>query len=156
VVEALQARRGIQCIVAVTTVAARGDRSRVDHPRHLMKCLGLIPAEDSSAEKRRQGVTTTAGDTHARRALVEGAWADRDAATVSRPLHLRRAKHPNSIQDSSWTAQVRRCKRSRQLLARGKPANQVVVAMARALVGFRWALATEVPATPSGRLTDGH
>src|SRR5262249_19942143 len=75
VVEALQALRGVQFIVAVTTVAEIGDLTRFDNPRELMKFLGLIPSEYSSGERRRQGSITKAGNTHARRALVEGAWA---------------------------------------------------------------------------------
>jgi hypothetical protein len=43
---------------------------------------------------------------------------------------------------------VRRCKRDRKRLARGKPATQVVVAMARELIGLMWAMATEVPVAP--------
>jgi transposase len=77
VVEALQAWRGVQCTVAVTTVAALGDLTRVAHPRPLMKDLGVIPSAYSSGERRRQGAITKAGTTHARRALVEGAWASR-------------------------------------------------------------------------------
>jgi hypothetical protein len=45
VVEALQALRGGQCTVAVTTVAALGDLTRFEHPRQLMKYLGLMPSE---------------------------------------------------------------------------------------------------------------
>lgn len=75
VVEALQALRGVQCTVALTTVAELGDRTRFDTPRQLMQCLGLIPSEYSSGERRRQGSLSKAGNTHARRALVEGAWA---------------------------------------------------------------------------------
>jgi transposase len=148
VVEALQALRGIQFIVAVTTVAELGDLSRFDNPRQLMKFLGLIPSEYSSAEKRRQGSITKAGNTHARRALVEGAWAYRYSAKVSRHLQLRLENQPKIIQDISWKAQVRLCKRYRRLIARGKHANQVVVALARELVGFMWAIAKEVPVTP--------
>ena len=48
----------------------------------------------------------------------------------------------------SWKAQVRLCKRYRRLLARGKHADQVVVAIARELVGFMWAIATQVAVTP--------
>jgi transposase len=155
-VEALQALRGIQFIVAVPTVAALGDLSRVDNPRQLMKCLGLIPSEYSRAEKRRQGSITKAGHTPARPALVEGAWAYRDSANVSRHLQRRLEKHPNIIQDMSWKAHVRLCTRYRRLIARGQHANHGVVAMARALVGVMWASAKEVPVTPSGRLTDGH
>jgi transposase len=147
-VEALQALRGVQCTVAVTTVAELGDLTRFDTPRELMKFLGLIPSEYSSGERRRQGAMTKAGNSHARRALVAGAWAYRYPAKVSRPLQLRREKQPKAIQDISWQAQVRLCKRYRQLSARGKHANQVVVAMARELIGFMWAIAKEMPVTP--------
>ena len=42
---------------------------------------------------------------------------------------------------------MRLCKRFRRLLARGKHANQVVVAIARELAGFLWAIAKQVPMT---------
>ena len=148
VVEALQALRGVQFTVAVTTVAELGDLTRFENPRQLMKYLGLIPSEYSTGERRRQGAITKAGNTHARRALVEGAWAYRYPAKVSRHLQLRLEKQPKVIQDISWKAQVRLCKRYQRLLARGKHANQVVVAIARELVGFMWAIAKEVPVTP--------
>jgi transposase len=148
VVEALQALRGVQCIVAVTLVAELGDLTRVENPRQLMQYLGLIPSAYSSGERRRQGPITNAGNTHARRALVEGAWAYRYPANVSRHIPLRWEQLPKPIQDISWKAQVRLCTRFRRLLARGKHANQVVVAIARELVGFLWAIAKQVPVTP--------
>ena len=148
VVEALQALRGVQFTVAVTTVAELGDLTRFENPRQLMKYLGLIPSEYSTGERRRQGAITKAGNTHARRALVEGAWAYRYPAKVSRHLQLRLEQQPKVIQDISWKAQVRLCKRYRRLVARGKHANQVVVAIARELVGFMWAIAKQVPVTP--------
>ena len=148
VVDALQALQGVQFIVAVTTLAELGDLTRFEHPRQLMKFLGLIPSEYSSGERRRQGSITKAGNTHARRALVEGAWAYRYPAKVSRHLQLRLEHQPKAIQDISWKAPVRLCQRDRQLMARGKHANQVVVAIARELVGFLWAIATQVAVTP--------
>jgi transposase len=75
VVEALQAWRGVPCIVAVTLVAAWGELTRVHHPRQLMSELGLTPSAYSRGARRRQGPITQAGHTQARRALVEGAWA---------------------------------------------------------------------------------
>ena len=96
---------------------------------------------DARAASRRPG------NTHARRALVEGAWAYRYPAKVSRHLQLRLEKLPKPIQDISWKAQVRLCKRYRQLSARGKNANQVVVAIARELAAFMWAIAQQVPVT---------
>jgi transposase len=94
VVEGLQALRGVQFTVAVTTVAELGDLTRFDTPRQLMKFLGLIPSEYSSAERRHHGSITKAGNTHARCALVEGAWASRDPTKVSRHLQLRLEKQP--------------------------------------------------------------
>jgi transposase len=154
VVEALQALRGVQFTVAVTTVAERGDLTRFDNPRQLMKFLGLIPAEYSSGARRRQGTMTQAGNTPARRALVEGAWSYRYPAKGSRHLQLRLEQQPKAIQDISWKAHVRLCQRFRRLMARGKQANQVVGAMARELVGFMGAIAQQVPVTPSVPQTD--
>jgi hypothetical protein len=151
--EALQALRGVQCTVAVTTGAERGDLTRFATPRQLMTFLGLIPAESSSAERRRQGAITPAGPTPARRAWREGAWAYRDSAHVSRPLHPRLATPPNASQDRSWNAQVRRGTRCRRRRARGQQANPVVVAMAREPVGCMGAMATQVTVTASSPWT---
>jgi transposase len=148
VVDALQGLRGLQFTVAVTTVAALGDLTRFENPRQLMSDLGLTPSEYSSGERRRQGGITKTGTTHARRALIEGAWAYRYPAKVSRHLQLRLEKRPKPVQDISWKAQVRLCKRYRQLNARGKHANQVVVAIARELVAFMWAIAQQVRGIP--------
>jgi transposase len=151
VVEALQALRGVPFTVAVTMVAAMGDLSRFDTPRALMKFLGVIPSAYSSGERRQQGSMTKAGHTHARRALVEGAWAYRSPAKGSRHLQLRLAKHPTIIQDISWKAQVRLGQRSRRLVARGQHANVVTGAIARELAGCMWAIAKEIPIIPSGQ-----
>jgi len=152
VVEALQALRGVQCTVAVTTVAALGDLTRFDNPRQLMNYLGLTPSEYASGARRQQGSMTKTGNTHARRALVEGAWAYRYPAKVSRHLHLRLENLPKAIQAISWKAQVRLCKRYRQLLAKGKNAHQVVVAIARELSAFMWAIAKQVTMAPKDQI----
>jgi transposase len=148
VVEALQALRGVQCILAVTMVAEIGELTRFETPRELMQCLGLIPSEDASGERRQQGAMTTAGTPHARRALVEGAWAYRDPAKGSHHLQRRLDTQPTIIQEIGWTAQVRRCQRYRKLIARGQQAHVVTVVMARELVGVMWAMATALPSTP--------
>jgi transposase len=144
VVAAIQALRGVQFIAAVTLSAELGDLTRFANPRQLMSYLGLIPSEHTSGERRRQGVITKTGNAHARRVLVEEAWASRDPAQVSRHLQLRLEKVPKPIQEISWKAQVRLCKRYRQLIARGKQVNPVVVALARAMAAFVWAIAREV------------
>jgi transposase len=144
VVEAIQALRGVQFIAAVTLIAELGDLSRFENPRQLRSYLGLVPSEHTSGERRRQGSITKTGNSHARRVLVEGAWAYRYPAKVSRHLQLRLEKVPTAIQDISWKAQVRLCKRYRRLVARGKQVNQVVVAIAREMAAFVWAVAREL------------
>jgi transposase len=144
VVEALQALRGVQFTVAVTTVAELDDLTRFTNPKQLMRYLGLTPSEYSRGPRPSQGGSTKTGNSHARRVLVEGAWAYRYPAKVSRHLQLRLEQLPKPIQDISWKAQVRLCTRYRQLLARGKHPNQAVVAIARELVAFMWAIAREI------------
>lgn len=140
--------RGVQFTVAVTTVAERGDLTRFDNPRPLMNELGLTPSEDASGARRQQGSMPKPGQTPARRALGEGAWAYRSPATVSRHLQLRLEKLPTAIQAISWKAQGRLCKRSRPLMAKGNNAHQVGVAMARELSAFLWAMAKQMAVTP--------
>src|SRR2546429_1399458 len=136
VVTAIQALRGVELTGAIILMAELGDLTRFDTPRQLMSYLGLTPSEYSSGERRRQGGITKAGNTHARRALVEGAWAYRYPAKVSRHLQLRLEKHSTIIPDISWKAQVRLCQRYRPPGARGKHANLNTVDITRELAGF--------------------
>jgi transposase len=113
VVAALQALRGGQGTVAVTTVGELGDLTRFETPRQLMHYLGLIPSEYASGARRPQGGLTQTGHSPARRALVAGAWAYRYPAKIRRHLPLRLEKLPTALQAISGQAQVRRCKRYR-------------------------------------------
>jgi transposase len=147
VVQALQALRGVQFLVAITVVAELGDLTRFANPRQLAAFVGLIPSEYSSGSARRQGGITKAGNGRARRALVEGAWAYRHPAKVSQHIQTRIDGLPKPIQDLGWKAQVRLCKRFRRLVARGTHPNVAVTAIARELIAFMWAIAKEVPIT---------
>lgn len=75
VVDALQALRGVAQLSAIITVSEIGDISRFQHPRSLMKFLGLTPSEYSTGTRRKLGEITKAGNSHVRRVLVESAWA---------------------------------------------------------------------------------
>lgn len=114
VVDALQTLRGGQCPGAVTTVAALGALTRCDNPRQLMHSLGLPPSEYATGARRHQGGITKTGNSHARRALVEGAWASRYPAHIRRPLQLRLEQGAQPIHESSGKAQVRLGTRYRQ------------------------------------------
>lgn len=144
VVEALQALRGVSLIVAATTLAELGDLTRFDNPRQLMAFLGLVPSQYSSGPSQRYGHITKTGNGHARRVLVEAAWAYHFPAKIGRPLQVRQEKLPQNVRDIAWKGQLRLCKRYRRLLARGKTKQVIVTAIARELVGFIWAIAREV------------
>ena len=109
-----------------------------------MGYLGLVPSENSSGERRRQGSITKAGNSSARRALIEAAWAYRYSARVSVAIARRQSDLPKPITDLAWKAQLRLCARFRKLSARGLHRNKIVVAIARELAGFVWALGQKV------------
>jgi len=141
VVAALQALRGVALISAVEMVAEVGDLTRFSNPRELMGYLGLVPSEHSTGDKRRQGSITKAGNGHARRSLVESAWAYARQPRVTRALKQRQQGLPQEVIDISWRAQVRLCGRYRRLMARGKNKQKIIVALARELCAFMWAIA---------------
>ncbi len=148
IVDALQAMRGIALINAVVLVAEVGDFTRFANPRQLMAYFGLVPGEQSSGETVRRGGITKTGNSHARRALVEGAWAYRMKPRVGRHKVDRIEALPKAVRDIGWNAQVRLCARYRRLTARGKTATVVNVAIAREMVGFIWAIACMVQSAP--------
>ena len=74
------------------------------------------------------------------RAQSVGAFKRRDhPARVTQIIRDRMKTLPEPIRNIACKAQVRLSARYRKLIAAGKPAPKVVVAIARELVGFIWA-----------------
>lgn len=144
VIAAHQALRGVAFLTAVTFVAEIGDVHRFDSPRQLMAYLGLVPSENSTGERIRRGNITKAGNSRARRVLIEGAWTHRFPARMSRLLQERQVGLAKAVSDIAWKAQVRLCGRYRKLMARGKRQSVVTVAIAREMAAFLWAIGREV------------
>ena len=150
IVNALQALRGVQLVVAATLVAEVGDLSRFSHPKQLMAYLGLVPSEHSSGARTSRGRITRAGNAHARTMLIEAGWTYRLPAREERRYRERVADLPADIQAIGWKAQVRLCQRFRRLSAAGKPQPKVNTAIARELVGYAWDIARRTNmATPA-------
>jgi transposase len=143
-VQALQAMRGVQLIAAITLVAELQDFLRLETPRQLMAYVGLVPGEHSSGSKRRQGSITKAGNSTARRMLVEIAWHYQHGPRVSATIATRQDHLPKAVTDIAWAAQLRLNAKFKRLLARRVMKNKAVVAVARELTGFVWAIAREV------------
>ena len=136
--------RGVQLIAAITLVAELQDFLRFESPRQLMGYLGLVPSEHSSGPKRRQGAITKAGNSAARRMLVEVAWHYRFDARVSPIIATRQDGLPTAVTDIAWKAQLRLSAKFKRLSARRVLKTKVVVAVARELAGFVWAIGREV------------
>lgn len=145
-VQALMTLRGFQLTAATVLVAEVGDIRRFKHPRDLMAFLGLVPREESSGQTHRLGSITKAGNVHARWMLIETVQCALNVPKVSAELSKRQAGQPTTQRDLSWKIQVRLHKRGRALLARGKLKQKIIVALAREMAGFVWAVLHLVPA----------
>jgi transposase len=143
-VVALQAMRGVDLITAVGFLAETGDLARFEHPRQLMAYLGLVPSERSTGERVNRGAITKAGNTRARRFLIESAWSYRFPARVSKEKQTKVEAAPRSIREIAWKAQTRLCGRFRNLTRNGKRSTVVATAIARELAAFIWAINQEV------------
>jgi len=76
--------------------------------------------------------------------LVEAGWAYRFHAKVSKEMQKRQDGTSLKVRDIAWKAQLRLTKRFRMMANTGKPHNVIVVAMAREIAAFMWAIAQEI------------
>ena len=140
-VEALQGFRGFQLVASMVVTSELGDLMRFKHPRQLMAYLGLVPSEQSSGDRRRQGSITKSGNSHVRWILVEVAHHYRIPPKVSKELSHRQEKLNRDVRALGWRAQERLHRRFSRLTLRGLHHNKVVIAIARELAAFIWELA---------------
>lgn len=138
------ALRGIDELASSMLVAELGELTRFGRPTQLSAFVGLIPSEASSGSRRRLGAITKTGNAHVRRLLVECAQSYRHPAKLSPRIRRRFERCSPQVQAIAWKAQTRLCPRFRRLLAKGRPRNLVVTAIARELCGFIWAIGQAV------------
>jgi len=141
----LRCFRGIDSLTALALVAEIGDFSRFRRAEELMAFVGLVPSEHSSGERRRQGSITKVGNAHVRRLLVEAAWHARRRPKVGYELSRRQRGQDARVIERAWRCQQRLYQRWQRMAGRGKPQQKIVVACARELAGFVWAIATNQP-----------
>jgi transposase len=138
----LRCVRGIDTLTALALVAEIGDFGRFQTAEQFMAFVGLVPCEHSSGERRRQGSITKVGNGHLRRLLVESAWHARRRPTVGYKLARRQRGQDAAVIERAWRCQQRLYRRWQRMAGRGKPQQKIVVACARELAGFVWAIAT--------------
>ena len=136
----LRCFKGIDTVTAVCLVAELHDFRRFRSARELMSYVGLVPSECSSGERERRGGITKTGNRHVRRLLVEAAWHHRHRPALSAPLKRRREGQPSRVLAIADRAQERLCARYRRMSHRGISAPKTIVAMARELTGYLWAV----------------
>lgn len=136
----LRCFRGIDTLTAILILAELHDVRRFPSAPALMAYLGLVPGEHSSGEKHRRGRITRTGNTLVRRLLVEVAWHYQHRPGIGVALARRRHGQPRRVIAVADKAQQRLCRRFRKLTAEHKPAPKIVVAIARELAGFLWAV----------------
>jgi transposase len=139
-VAALRCFKGIDTVTAVALVAELHDFRRFRSPRQLAAYVGLVPSEHSSGEREQRGPITKSGNRHVRRLLVEAAWHHRHRPALSRPLRTRREGQPARVLAIADRAQERLAARYRRMSGAGKVHPKAIVAMARELCGYLWAV----------------
>lgn len=149
-VKNLQAFHGIQLVTAASIAAEIGDFLRFPTARQFMAFVGLIPSEDTTGERRRQGGITKTGNCHVRRLLVEAAWHyyNPGRGGVSATLQKRREGVPAEVVAIAEKARMRLRRKAAKMKADRKLPNKVTTAVARELAGFIWAAACTTRCAP--------
>jgi transposase len=144
-VQALRCLKGIDTLSAFTLVVETQDFGRFPHAPAYMSATGLVSSEYSSGAREHRGSITKTGNAHLRRVLVEAAWTYRGPNRISPVLAKRRSGCPTAVIQIAQRAQDRLHRKFWRLVSRGKPSQVAVVAVARELAGFVWAIAQHVP-----------
>lgn len=142
-VKKLRALRGIGTLTAMVLIAEITDFRRFSSPRALMAFLGLIPGEDSSAGRRTPGAITKTGNRRCRTLLVEAAQHYARKPCVSYALKKNLSQVTAPVSALAVNCMQRLHKRYWFLVCKGKLRQKAIVAVARELVGFIWALMQE-------------
>jgi len=142
-VRALMCLKGIGVLSAVTLAVEAQDFRRFRKARQFMSFIGVVSSEYSSGGRVHRGSITRAGNAHIRRVLVEAAWSNRPAGT-SAALRKRREGCPEEVVQIAKRAQDRLHRKFWRMTSRGKHHGTTVVAVARELGAFAWAIARAV------------
>ena len=142
-VATLQCFRGLQVHGAMVLATELVDWRRFASPRQRMAYLGFVPREHSSGARERRGSITKAGNAHCRHVLVQAAWAYRLHPKIGPALVIRQRGQSPVVTRHAWKAQQRLYTMYHRLALRRGP-QIAVVAVARELVGYLWAVMRDV------------
>lgn len=141
VVGRLGCLRGVGTLTAFAPAVEIGDFHRLSGAT-IGAYLGLTPSESQSGSRHSRGPITKAGNSRARRLLVEAAWHHRPAVRASAVIERRRAGQRPEVRARAEQAGLRLHHRWHHLeRRRGLRSTVVATAVARELAGWCWSLA---------------
>jgi transposase len=138
-IQRLCSLRGIGIVTAMTLVTEIIDFKRFSSASSLMCFLGLVPSESSSGKRQNRFAITKAGNARCRRVLVESAWKYAKRPAICGALKERQEGLPADLVAHGWKAQQRLFKKYWSIASR-KEKGKAIVAVARELTGFIWAI----------------
>ena len=141
----LSCLKGIARLSALTLLSETPDFSRFKAASSYMCMTGMVPSEYSSGGRAQRGGITKVGNAHIRRILVEAAWNYQRRYADGKGLVQRREGCPAEVIKIARKAQNRLHAKYWKLTGRGKPPQVAIVAVARELAGFAWAIARHFP-----------
>lgn len=137
---ALRTLKGVDTLSAITILSELGDLRRFATAPQLMAAIGVVPSEYSTGDKTTRYSITKTGNAHVRRIVVEAAWQYQRRPSPGRVIKGRRKDQPKAIVDIAEKCEKRLHMRFRRLTSRNKKSTVAVVAVARELLGFIWAI----------------
>jgi transposase len=138
--DGLRTLRGINTLSAMTMLSELGDLRRFAKAPGLMAAVGVVPSEYSTGDKTNRFSITKTGNAHVRRVVVEASWQYRRRPTLGRTIKARRKDQPKAIVEIAEKCEKRLSSRFHRLTSRNKKSTVAVVAVARELLGFVWAI----------------
>ncbi|MEK6536230.1 MAG: IS110 family transposase [Actinomycetota bacterium] len=145
-VKFLRCLKGIDTLSALTLIVETQDFKRFEGARAYMSYTGAVGREHSSGERIRRGSITKSGNAHIRRILIESAWSYRRGG-LSVIVKKRREGCPAEVVLIARKAEARLHRKFARMVAKNKPTQVAVTAVARELAGFIWSIAQHFPKT---------
>ena len=143
----LSCLKGIATLTSLTLLVETQDFRRFKTAREYMAFTGMVPSVHLSDGKGWLGRITKAGNGHVRRVLTEAGWTLRGRNIVGPQLAARRKGCPAPIVAIARKAQSRLHRKFQRMVSRNKPPQKTVIAVARELAGFVWAIGQHIPAS---------
>lgn len=148
-VGALRCLFGIESMQAMTLLVETCDFRRFPSARRYASYLGLPPGEYSSGGKTRHGGMSKTGNAHCRQVVVSAARLYSRPPRPNGEWTRRHGDQPPHVVEHAWKCRRRLHQRYWHLVHRkgAGASNKAVVAIARELSGFVWALMVEIEET---------